>query len=147
MSHVAATNQHMLLVEELCDYSLQLMRTLRQEALRAFEPLGIRPLQALVLELVAHEVRHPKDLADALDLVPPAVSTLLAELEGRGLIVRQIDPNDRRRVQLTLTPDGESMREEIKDAWFNHSAKLLDKLSPEDIGALITVYRKLIEPA
>ena len=99
-----------LLIEELSEHTLQLMWTLRQEAMRAFEPLGMRPMKALLLELVGRGLVYPKELSDMLDTLPPAISAIVADLEERGLLRRGLDPNDKRKIRLELTPDGQTMR-------------------------------------
>lgn len=121
------------------------MWNLRQLAMRAFEPLGLRPIKALLLELIGRGLVHPKMLAEVLDTVPPTISTMLAELEERDLIVRKADPNDRRRVQLELTESGKQMRQKLKVAWHQTGMERLAKLTPDELQALVTIYRKLLQ--
>lgn len=45
-------------------------------------------------------------LADVLRLHPSTLTGILQRLEGRGLVRRTLDPADRRRALLTLTPRG-----------------------------------------
>ncbi len=135
------------LIEELSEFSLQFMWTLRQEAMRAFEPLGLRPVKALLLELIGRGMIHPKELAEILDTVPPAISSMLTELETQDLLARAIDPNDRRRVILQLTEKGQAMRQQLKEAWYKTGVTRLKRLSPEDLAALIRIYRKIVEEA
>jgi DNA-binding MarR family transcriptional regulator len=49
------------------------------------------------------------DLAQALGTRPPATSAMVARLTHIGLVRRTPDPHNRRRVQLTLTADAESI--------------------------------------
>lgn len=51
-------------------------------------------------------------LAEVGLLHAPSVTRILKDLEGRKLIVRQLDANDRRRSFVALTPEG---REVVKD--------------------------------
>lgn len=51
-------------------------------------------------------------LAEVGHLHAPSVTRILKELEGRKLIVRKPDANDRRRSLVALTPEG---REVVKD--------------------------------
>lgn len=49
------------------------------------------------------------DLAEVGLLHAPSVTRILKELEERKLIVREPDPNDRRRAQVALSPEGREM--------------------------------------
>ena len=132
------------LITHLSELTLPLMWTLRQDAMRAFEALGVRPVKALLLAFIARGMQHPKDLAEVLDTVPPTVSAMLAELEDAGHVTRQIDPSDRRRVCLTLTPQGEALSAQLKDAWLAAGRERARVLSTDELGALVTTYRKLV---
>lgn len=133
------------LIDELSDLTLPYMWRLRQDAVRAFEGLGVRPFMALLLELIAQGLRHPKELAEVLDAVPPTISAMLGDLEQRGWIRRKTDPDDRRRVRLELTPAGEAMRDEMRAAWRHSSRTRFAGLSRDDLAALVRLYRKLAE--
>lgn len=130
-------------LDDLGCYSLQLMWTLRQDAARAFDPLGFRTVRALLLDFVGRGHTHPKELAALLGTVPPAVSTMIAELEARGLLVRRSDPDDGRRVRLSLTENGEATRRELRDAWNQAGRERLGTLSPEELETFTHLCRKL----
>lgn len=132
------------LIEELGTYSLPLMWTLRQAAARAFDPLGFRTVRALLLELIGRGLAQPKDLSAALGLVPPAVSTMISELEARGLITRQSDPSDGRRVQLELTEAGRAARSKLNRAWQQASLERLSSLSDDELELCLRLLRKLM---
>lgn len=129
---------------ELGSYSLQLMWHLRQRAARAFEPLGFRTNRVLVLEYIAQGVNQPKDLHQALGIVPPAISTIIAELETRGLLSRQADPHDGRRVNLHLTPEGEKVRQQLSLAWQEVRREFHDSLSKKELTTTLQIYRKAL---
>jgi DNA-binding MarR family transcriptional regulator len=95
------------LVEELSHLGYALMRLLLQRAKEVFAKEGLSLLQAEVLRLVREGVNAPSRLAEHLEVQPSQVSHLLASLEEAGLVERHLDPEDRRRVLLRLTPKGE----------------------------------------
>lgn len=133
------------LIEELSDLTLPLMWTMRQDAVRAFESLGIRPVKALLLELVGRGFQHPKELSDMLDTVPPTISAMLSELEERGFIARHIDESDRRRVRLSLTAEGQTLRHKMREQWLQAGQQRLAKLSSDELEKLVHIYKKLLE--
>ena len=73
------------LIDEFGSYALQLMWVLRQDASPGVRPLGFRTVRALLLEFVGRGHTQPKELAELLGVVPPAVSTMIAELSRTRL--------------------------------------------------------------
>lgn len=133
------------LVQELSELTLPLMWSLRQAATRAFEPLGMRPVKALLLTLIVEAPRHPKELSDLLDTVPPVISTLVADLEERDLIQRVPDQNDRRRVRLCATPAGKASCQRLAAAWHQVSLEGTAPLGDDELRTLIGLYRRVLE--
>lgn len=117
------------------------MWTLRQDAARAFDQLGFRTVRALLLEFVGRGHTQPKALAAMLGTVPPAVSTIIAELEERGLLLRRSNPHDGRRV---LTEAGEAARLELRHAWNQAGLKRLSGFSDEEFEVFLRLCRKLL---
>ena len=135
------------LIATLSELTLPVMWTMRQDAMRAFEPLGIRPIKALLLGLIAKGLQHPKDLADVMDTHPPAISSMVAELEDAGFLERQIDPQDRRRIRLTLSAQGEDLLTRMQQAWHNVSLERAEQLSDEELGTMISVFQRMMASA
>jgi DNA-binding MarR family transcriptional regulator len=131
-------------IAELSMLTLPLMWSLRQEAMRIFEPLGLRPTRVLVLELVARGVDRPGTLAEMLDTVPPAVTAMLNELEAKGMLERETDPDDRRRTRLHLGPNGEEFLAQAREQWGAASVTRLSRLSDDDLIALLQAFRSLL---
>lgn len=55
------------------------------------------------------EATSPKHLAEKLNLSSARIAALLNSLEKKGLIERNMDPQDRRRVSVTLTVAGKEI--------------------------------------
>ena len=74
----------------------------------------------IIRELEFKGVQTPSQLATALKVTSGRISTLLAALEKKGLIEREVDPNDRRIVHVNLTEQGRAkaklQREDMRDA-------------------------------
>lgn len=77
--------------------------------------LGVTGPQRLVLRIVG---RQPgvaaSEIAEALDLHPSTLTGILARLEKRGYLTRDVDPSDRRRARFRLTPRGARVDRERK---------------------------------
>jgi DNA-binding MarR family transcriptional regulator len=69
---------------------------------------GMTLLQLIVLHFIsALAPATPTDLAEALDTKLPATSAMIDRLVQAGLVARVPDPQDRRRVQLSITAAAE----------------------------------------
>src|SRR5271154_5106478 len=89
--------------------------TAKALAFEAFEEAGDNPYHYSILALLEEGARSTQgEIADALGLDRGTLVKLLDGLEERGLIVRQRDPNDRRRHVVSLTLAGRSQLTEFR---------------------------------
>ena len=68
---------------------------------------SLRGENAVLTYLVRHPAEvHLGELAEKLSLVPGRMTDILKTLEKKGMIRREKDPEDRRRVLVMITPKG-----------------------------------------
>jgi DNA-binding MarR family transcriptional regulator len=78
------------------------------------EPLGLTFPQYLVMvELLSGSPRSVGELGAKVGMDTGTITPLLKRLEVSGLVTRQRDVKDERRVSVTLTQAGEDLRERI----------------------------------
>jgi DNA-binding MarR family transcriptional regulator len=93
---------------ELADAVARLRRAMRRAARSADPDNRLSVAQLELLSAVAeHPGARPGQIARHLHLAPNSVTTLVNALSALGLITRTSNPDDRRTVELSLTPDGE----------------------------------------
>jgi DNA-binding MarR family transcriptional regulator len=79
------------------------------------EALGLTyPQYLAMLVLWEASPRTVGALGEALDLESSTLTPLLKRLETQGLVARARDPEDERRVVVTLTPAGDALRDKAK---------------------------------
>ena len=79
------------------------------------EALGLTyPQYLAMLVLWEASPRTVGALGEALDLESSTLTPLLKRLETQGLVARQRDPEDERRVIVTLTEAGAALRDKAK---------------------------------
>jgi len=144
VNHAQPPDPRSALIHDLASHALGTLRGVQHMAQRAFEPLGLSLMQVVVLEMIARGNDQPKALAEGLETVQSAVSARLAELEGRGLIARHPDPDDRRIARLTLTEGGEQALTAVAEAWMKATAARLAEVDTADLHALARVMRHLM---
>lgn len=68
--------------------------------------------QSAVMELLCDQgAMNQKELQQKLGVKPGSVSELISKLEAKGLVERERDPQDRRKVVLNLTDRGRKVAE------------------------------------
>lgn len=70
------------------------------------------------------------------------MTKLIRSLEGRGLVMRRIPDDDRRAVELTLTPAGDAFVTRYADAALMQADREASRLAPEESAELIRLLRK-----
>ncbi|MFC2064030.1 MarR family winged helix-turn-helix transcriptional regulator [Chloroflexota bacterium] len=103
----------------------------------AFEKYQISEGQFQVLRRIRRGSTSVSSLAQVSGTGLPSVSKVVEALVKRGLVARSQDPNDRRKVPLALTPEGQQVMQEIfaeAEAWL---AARFERLSSEQMIALM----------
>jgi len=71
------------------------------------------------------------------------ISRAIARLIAAGLVKREADPKDKRRIMLALTPKGRATHDRILPVALEREAKLLAALSPDEIDQFRGILKKL----
>jgi DNA-binding MarR family transcriptional regulator len=117
-------------------------RTFRQWAISSVSDLPGGPRGYLVLTVVSQgRPRSQLALAQQLGVDKTAMTYLLDDLEGAGLVERRPDPADRRARQVGMTPKGRRLLGEFRDRLAAAEDKLLSVLKPNEIS----IFRDMIE--
>lgn len=112
-------------------------RQMRRSAGRSFESAQLTESQAELLRLVGLRPGISVSMAAAeLGLVPNTASTLVSRLVGDGLLVRTVDPSDRRVCRLRLTGPAQQMVDASRAARRALLTEVLDTLDHSQIAAL-----------
>jgi DNA-binding MarR family transcriptional regulator len=85
-----------------------------------------------------------RHLADELDLTPGTVSVRIDRLVDQGLVVRTVDPDSKRSVQIALTAAGRERFEQTVPVHLANEDRLLAALTSEERELLSDLLRKLL---
>jgi DNA-binding MarR family transcriptional regulator len=83
------------------------------------------------------------DLARALHLTPQAMTTQLKPLEERGLIAREVDSDNRRRLSLALSTDGQALLAEVRETTDAVDIEISSALTPAELRQFRTLLGKI----
>jgi DNA-binding MarR family transcriptional regulator len=96
----------------------------------AFGELSFAQMRALKFVKTKGQVSIT-ELADLLNVSAPSASTMVDRLVEKGVLVREPDPADRRKVIVTISEDMVSITEQIEKEIFSNFVDLVEKLGPE----------------
>jgi DNA-binding MarR family transcriptional regulator len=134
-----------LLAEQL----LRLTRRVHRIQKRHLErrELGVTPAQSRLLRTLAHYGSPPRmaDLAERLEVVPRAVTTLVDGLEAGGKVRRVPDPTNRRVTRIELTDEGRATLRELRGARRSAAEEILAPLTEKERQALGVLLDTLID--
>lgn len=123
------------------------------ESIGSVSPVDISVRQHQTMSLVCRLTEEKpngvtlKELAEAMKLAPATVSELVESLVKKDFLQRVQNPEDRRAVQITLTPHGQTLLDESIRHVEGLCEKLLNGLSAAErsamLGALTKITNKL----
>lgn len=107
--------------------------------------VSLSPLALRVLERTLESGRTtPGRLADWLDLDPGAVTRLLRQLEGAGLVVRGRSPEDGRISTVEATDEGRAAFERFRRVIWDQVRRALSDWPESDVTALAGLLERLV---
>ena len=103
--------------------------------------------EAFVLQYIAQHGKDvlPGEISAEMDVSSARIAAALNKLESKGLITRQIDLTDRRKILVSITQDGEALAAKHQETVTKEAAKMLELLGEEDAKEYIRITGKLAE--
>ncbi|MGW0761413.1 MarR family winged helix-turn-helix transcriptional regulator [Streptomyces sp. NPDC002814] len=134
---------------QLADQLLRFTRRVHRIQKRHIEQsgLGVTPAQSRLLRTLAHYEAPPRmaDLAERLEVVPRAVTSLVDGLEASGKVRRVPDPSNRRVIRIELTDDGRKALGELHGARRAAADEILAPLTHVERAVLGTLLDTLVD--
>ena len=90
------------------------------------------------------------ELATREQVAPPTITKAVSGLEEQGLVVRRVDPDDRRVVRVEVTAEGRRLLESArtrKNAWLARRLRGLDPADLERLTAALDALERLTAAA
>lgn len=85
------------------------------------------------------------ELADELQVAPPTVTGMTDRLQKQGLIVRGVDPSDRRLVRLSLSDEGLRLTTEVAEMSKATLRQVFDRMPEDRLGLLTELLEELTQ--
>lgn len=101
------------------------------------------PQYHILRELFGEEGLTQRELSVRLSTTEPAVLGTLRRLEEQGLVQRDRDPRDRRKINVRLAPRGRALREPLQAHARRLNAVMRRGLSENDVRVLRTLLSQI----
>ena len=90
-------------------------------------------------------LRGHRRLAEAIGIDRNSASQLVEGLERRGLIAREVDPQDRRARVLHLTGQGRTLRDRVRPRMLEANARVLEPLASWEAEAFLALLVRMVD--
>lgn len=103
--------------------------------------------ESFAMRYLAHQEGSvlPGEISKIMGISSARVAAALNSLERKGLITRQIDTGDRRRILVHLTPEGKALAEEQQQEILENISGLLSRLGENDAKEYVRITGRLAE--
>jgi DNA-binding MarR family transcriptional regulator len=91
------------------------------------------------------EVAHPSDLQGCMRTSAARVAAILGSLEKKGLVTREIDQNDRRRIIVSITEEGRARANAEMKEMDAAIAEILWELGEDDTNEFIRLLERILK--
>lgn len=92
--------------------------------------------ERLCIGLLFHGPQTASQIAQVINLTPPAVTALLDRLERRGYVRRRRDENDRRKILIEVAENTERLVAEVYQPTAEAGADMLAKYSDAELNVI-----------
>jgi len=126
-------------------HALNMMnRKLLAHADRAFSKIHLRFIEFRILFILNRTGPTPMvRIAKELGVTKAAVTSIIDDIEAKGLVRRDRDTKDRRLLNVEITPAGRKLLTQAEKTHFEVIAGLLATLTQEERRTLMRSYEKI----
>lgn len=123
-----------------------LVHALDVRSKRMAQTIGVTGPQRLVVRMIGQRAgRTASEIAELLGMHPSTLTGILARLEDRGAIVRDVDAEDRRRSRFRLTALGKRIDKERRGTVEAAVRRALARAQPVALQHTGAILRLLVE--
>ncbi len=127
-------------------WKLIMLKSLRRSSIWKLNPdMQLHMGQLPVLEcIINNKGCAQRDLCEWLKVSAPTITNSCRRLEDSGLIVREVDSENRRSNRLYPTPDGEALAAKCRAGFDTTDALTFDALTPQEQETFAALMDKMI---
>lgn len=145
---MASTNEKRQLEElGLEIFELTKLTSMARAQARSKDVETLTETESLTLDLLSKaESMTVGEIQKKVGVLPAQMSRIVRSLEDKGgeaYIACQINPDDRRKIDVSITKKGQRSLDEYRNARLGFTVKLMEALSPDERESLMQTLRKM----
>lgn len=131
--------------ERLANLTFSLLANCQEKEVRLAEVHNLTQAEFRCLRLFGtDESLNNKQIAERMNLSPSRLTRIIDGLVAKGYINREIDPNDRRNMRVTLSRRGKHLVNQLNRAYVDIHHEILDDIDKSQHEPLITAMEHLL---
>jgi DNA-binding MarR family transcriptional regulator len=99
----------------------------------------------ILLLLEKNNGMQPGEICSIMSISTARIAAALNNLEEKGLVYRELDKNDRRRICVFLTDKGKTAVYEKKERTFSFYKKMFEQLGEQDANDYVRITKKIAQ--
>lgn len=133
-------------VEKVTDLIFQLKLKCINNELKIMEEYNlIRSEYNAIASMNSEEVVCSNDLSIKMCLSPSRASRVIEKMVKKGLLIRDCNPEDRRKCEISLSKRGITIRERIEEKKVIYEKKICERFTEQEIKNLKGCLNKIIK--
>ncbi len=130
---------------QLADLTFKLLANCQEKEQRLAEQHHLTQAEFRCLRLFGmNENLNNKQIAERMNLSPSRLTRIIDGLVAKGYIVREIEPNDRRNMRVSLSGKGILIVQQLNNDYINIHEEILGDIQEEQHKPLITAMTHLL---
>ncbi len=133
------------LSEKMADLTCELAQTCNEKENYFASTFNLTPAEFKCLRLFTkNDSQSIKVISNRMKLTPGRITHILTSLEEKQLIIRKLDPLDRRNVIVSLTANSKPFIKNLNDNHIKLHTEILEKIEPDKREFVIDAMNDVI---
>jgi DNA-binding MarR family transcriptional regulator len=131
--------------EQLANLTFNLLANCQEKEVRLAEVHSLTQAEFRCLRLFgSDETINNKAIAERMNLSPSRLTRIIDGLVGKEYIIREINPNDRRNMKVSLSKRGQLLVKQLNRAYIDIHKEILHDIEEDQHKPLITAMTNLL---
>ncbi|GAB6281681.1 MAG: MarR family transcriptional regulator [Ignavibacterium sp.] len=131
--------------EKLADLTFQLLASCQEKENRLARQYNLTDAEFRCLRsMTENEFLNNKEIAERMNLSPSRLTRIIDGLVKKGYVKREIQPNDRRNMQVYLSEKGIDFVKQLNRAYVNIHTQILSEIDKSQHKPLIEAMDNLL---
>lgn len=130
---------------KLADLTFKLLANCQEKEARLADQYGLTQAEFRCLRLFGtDETINNKQIAERMQLSPSRLTRIIDGLVSKGYMMREIEPNDRRNMRVSLSKNGVLIVQQLNNAYINIHKEILEDIEETQHKPLISAMTNLL---